>query len=268
MEKKIFVQQKYEILYQIGSGGNSKVFKARDIKSNDIVAIKRYETSDLKNRARMYSDVERELSLLKNVSHPALPRIYNIVYWQNEFYLVMEYVEGITLEELLKIKGIEKQQIYEIGQQILSAMYYIHSLEPPIIYRDLKPANVICMKGNQIKLVDFGGSKRYNRDVSADAKAIGTPHFAAPEQYGDTSGSGLYNTDIRTDIYGVGALLYRMATGKNIDDKLSFIERLLYCFRFNIKFRKIVKKATRIYPKDRYQSDIEMLVDLYSVLNK
>lgn len=266
MKKNTIESERYLILQEIGEGGFSRVYKAKDINTGDVVVLKNYKTHDIYNKQRLMADVERELDVLKYKTHPGLPKVFNIIFKENQFYLVMEFVEGVSLEELcIKRKFFRKKEIIDFGRQILSALYYLHSLEPPIIYRDLKPANVMIQSSGHIKLIDFGNAKRFNRDVSADTVAVGTPKFAAPEQYGDRFGNGIYNTDIRTDIYGVGAVLYYIATGMKLGEKGHIIRKILYSLRFGRRFNRMIKKATKLYPKDRYQDAIEMLVDLYKV---
>lgn len=259
---------RYLILDEIGKGGNSRVYRAKDINTGKILALKKYHTHDVFNRQRLMADVERELNILKYREHPALPKVFNILCENNEFYLVMELVEGKTLKELMKQKRKPSaKEVVHIVKQLLSVMYYLHSLEPPIIYRDVKPENIIVQNNGQIKLIDFGNAKKFNRDVSADIRAMGTPKFAAPEQYGDSEGKGIYNTDIRTDIYGVGAIMYYLATGLSIKEKGSFVRKVLYRIRFGGRYNKIVKRATKLYPKDRFANDIEMLVEVYRLRN-
>lgn len=255
---------RYLILEKLGEGNSANVYKVKDIITGEILALKKYKTHDIFNRQRLMADVERELSVLKYTSHPGLPKVFNILYKDDNFYLVMEYVEGMSLKEYKRNKHfIRKKTVMDIGMQLLSAMYYLHCLNPPIVYRDLKPSNIIMMDDGTIKLVDFGNAKRFNRDVSADLKAYGTPGFAAPEQYGDRNGNGIYNTDIRTDIYGTGCVLYYLAAGIKLGEKGHTLKKILYRIRFGRKFHKTIKKATKIYPKNRFSTDIEMMVHFF-----
>lgn len=263
MEKNKVESGRYLILKQIGKGGTSRVYKAKDIKTGEIFALKRFVGYNLCDSKRLMEDLDRELDVLKYKLHPCLPKVFNIIKKNNDFYLVMEYIEGKSLEEVhLCKKQWSKIEVIDIAKQLLSVMYYLHSLEPPIIYRDLKPENIIMQDNGKIKLIDFGNAKKFNRDITVYAKAYGTPKFAAPEQYGDREGRGLYNTDIRTDIYGVGAVLYYLASGYKIGEKVSCGSKAIYLIRFGRKFDNIIRKATRTYPKDRYSDDIEMLTEI------
>ena len=168
----------------------------------------------------------------------------------------MEYVEGINLKKHVETKGVlKKRQLVSIINQVCSGLYYLHSLEPPIVYRDLKPSNIILTKDNRVKLIDFGIAKRYSREIDAEELALGSKGFAAPEQFGDKQGNGLYNTDIRSDIYGIGTTMYYLKTGKKLTKKSGW-------FRVPYKLKKVIVKCTKNNPKDRYQNCIEVLCDI------
>ena len=144
---------RYYVLELLGEGGTSNVFKAMDIHTKEICALKRYITSDPANNKTLLEGMERELSVLKHCTHPVLPKIYNLIKEQEDFYLVMEYVEGIDLRSYVETNGtLKKREIKNIMEQICSGLYYLHSLEPPVIYRDLKPSNVILTDEQKIKL--------------------------------------------------------------------------------------------------------------------
>lgn len=250
------VGRKYYVLEQLGKGGTSKVYKVKDVETGDVLALKRYITSDPANQKNLLASIQNELNVLKYVSHPVLPKIYDIIKEDNYFFLVMEYVEGIDLKEYITINGrLKKKQIVSIMEQVCSGLYYLHSLEKPIIYRDLKPSNIILMSDGKVKLIDFGIAKRYNRELDADIMAYGSKGFAAPEQFGDKNGRGIFNTDIRSDIYGIGTTMYYLKTGS--------------CYNHNNtsrrvwgKFKKIIIKCTKINPDFRYQDCIQVLCAL------
>lgn len=246
---------RYYVLENIGIGGSSCVYKVKDVYTSKMFALKQYITSDPANREKLLEGMEKELNALKHCSHPVLPKIFNLIKEDGRFYLIMEYVEGINLDDYVKINGcMNRKQLANVAEQLCSGLYYLHSLEKPIIYRDLKPSNIIMKKDGRIKLIDFGISKRYSVDA-VDYVALGSVGFAAPEQYGDCKGISLYNTDIRTDIYGIGTTLYFLRTKKKYNNKIK-------SFRVNGKLRKIIKKCTKINPKDRYQNCIDLLCDI------
>lgn len=245
--------ERYYILEELGSGGYSRVYKARDMITGDIYVLKQYITSDPNNKKTLFEGMENELNILKNTHHPVLPKIFNLIKFNGKFFLVMEYIDGINLEEYIKKNGlIKKRMLVNIINQVCSGLYYLHSMEPSIVYRDLKPSNIMILEDENIKLIDFGIAKRYNRDISADEFAWGSRGFAAPEQIGDKKGRGLYNTDIRTDIYGVGTTIYYLKTGKKFSGTIK-------SWRLGYGLKKIVRKCTMINPDLRYQDCIELL---------
>lgn len=244
---------RYFVLEQIGKGGNSNVFKVRDVKTDDIFALKQYITSDPANQKNLLEGMERELNVLKYVSHPVLPKIYNLIKEDDKFFLVMEYVEGINLKKYVETNGVlGRKKLISVMNQVCSGLYYLHSIEPPVIYRDLKPSNIILMEDGRVKLIDFGIAKRYSREIDADELALGSKGFAAPEQFGNRQGNGLYNTDIRTDIYGIGTTMYFLKTGKVFKEDVGW-------FRVPQKMKKVIQKCTKKNPDERYQDCIEVL---------
>ena len=268
----VLVEQRYYILKELGSGGMSRVYKARDIFTRKDVALKKYETSDIANHERILEGIDREVTVLKNCTHPYLPKIFNFVNYNDSYYMVMEYICGEDLKKISKSNNKEfvkrngrfkKKVALNIMIDVLSALYYLHSLEPPIVYRDLKPSNII-KTSEGVKLIDFGIAKRYSKDIANDKYAYGTKGFAAPEQFGNKNGEGLYNTDIRTDVYGVGATLYNLLCGKIYDPDIgiSFSDKLI----IGRGVSKIIKKATMIQPDRRYQNVLEMLCDIRNLI--
>lgn len=251
---------RYYVLKQIGTGGHSDVYKVRDVYLGTFYAMKRYITSDPANKEHLLEGMEKELNALKHCSHPVLPKIFNLIKEEESFFLIMEYVEGINLKEYVAKKGtLKKKMLKNVMEQVCSGLYYLHSLEPPIIYRDLKPSNIILKDDGSIKLIDFGIAKRYSRDV-ADEVALGSRGFAAPEQFGDARGVGLFNTDIRTDIYGIGTTMYYLLT------KRSYRERV-FSLKVRGSVKKIIRKCTQVNPDKRYQNCIAVLCDIKSLHN-
>ena len=171
----------------IGRGGSAIVYKARDIHNGGIYALKKYITSDPANRKRLLEGMERELEVLKNCTHPVLPKIFDLIKIEDAFFLVMEYIDGIDLKKYVDEYGtLSTKMLVKVMEQVCSGFYYLHSLSPAIVYRDLKPANIILCKDGRIKLIDFGIAKRYRTDIDVDKLALGSKGFAAPEQFGFT----------------------------------------------------------------------------------
>ena len=256
---------RYYILELVGRGGSATVYKAKDIHNGGIYALKKYITSDPANRKRLLEGMERELEVLKNCTHPVLPKIFDLIKIEDAFFLVMEYIDGIDLKKYVDEYGtLSTKMLVKVMEQVCSGLYYLHSLSPAIVYRDLKPANIILCKDGRIKLIDFGIAKRYRTDIDVDKLALGSKGFAAPEQFGDSKGNGLYNTDIRADIYGMGTTMYYLKTAK-IYNSVSE-NKSIYSFkdylRTSHKLRKIIKKCTKNNPDLRYQNCIEILCSI------
>lgn len=252
---------RYYVLSLLGKGGFSTVYKVKDIQSGDIYALKQYVTSDPANKKKLMEGMEKELGVLKYTSHPVLPKLYNIIKEDDRFFLIMEYVEGINLKKYIEISGkLKHNQLISIMEQVCSGLYYLHSMEPPVVYRDLKPSNIILKENGKVKLIDFGIAKRYNHEIFTGEPAYGTKGFAAPEQRGNQKGITLYNTDIRTDIYGIGATLYFLKTGKLFVGKVNGF--------MPYKMKRLIKKCTAINPELRYQSCLEVLCIIISMKRK
>ena len=206
---------KYEILKQIGRGGMSIVYLAIDNRLKKQWAVKELR-SNMEDIEGVLHSIENEADILKRIDHPVIPRIVDILHENGVIYVVMDYVEGRTLAEIVKEEGAKEQEtVIEWGIQLADALKYLHSMNPPIIYRDMKPSNVMLKPDGSIKLIDFGTAKEFKVEKTADTTALGTRGYAAPEQFGDSNGKGRYNTDEKTDIYSLGATLYHMVTGKS-----------------------------------------------------
>ena len=120
-------------------------------------------------------------------THPVLPKIFDLIKIEDAFFLVMEYIDGIDLKKYVDEYGtLSTKMLVKVMEQVCSGFYYLHSLSPAIVYRDLKPANIILCKDGRIKLIDFGIAKRYRTDIDVDKLALGSKGFAAPEQFGDS----------------------------------------------------------------------------------
>lgn len=258
---------RYYVLEPLGQGGFSRVYKVKDTHSGTVYALKQYITSDPANKKKLLEGMEKELNVLKYTSHPVLPKIYNLIKEDDRFFLVMEYVEGMNLKKYVETKGIlKKKLLVSVMVQVCSGLYYLHSMEPPVVYRDLKPSNIMFMEDGCVKLVDFGIAKRYNKEIDADELALGSKGFAAPEQFGNKKGNSIFNTDIRSDIYGVGTTMYYLATGKIYNAKNSV--KKVKCWRLSPKIKKIINKCTQKNPDWRYQDCIELLCDIYKLKKK
>ena len=262
---------KYEILKEIGRGGMSIVYLARDNRLNKQWAIKEIKNDGSKSIQTLLKGLEREANILRDVDHPVLPRIVDIINSRGTIYVVMDFIEGTNLADVLKEEGAQPQEdVIEWGKELASALDYLHSMDPPIIYRDMKPANVMLRPEGDVKLIDFGTAKEYTVESNADTTALGTRGYAAPEQFGDAQGRGIYKTDARTDIYNLGATMYHMVTGMNPCEPPYEIKPIRqWNPSLSAGLEQIILKCTQPNPEDRYQSCSELLyaLDHYTELD-
>lgn len=263
-EKGTVLDGKYEILKEIGRGGMSVVYVAMDLRLNKQWAIKEIKDDGSQDTQTLLKGLEREANILKKVDHPVLPRIVDIIQKDNKVYVVMDYVEGRPLSNILTEQGAQSQEdVIQWAKDLASALDYLHSMNPPIIYRDMKPSNIMLKPNGKVKLIDFGTAKEYKIENNADTTALGTRGYAAPEQFGDAQGRGIYNTDARTDIYCLGATLYHIVTGKNPCEPPYKIEPIRkWNPALSSGLEKILLKCTQPNPNDRYQSCSELLYAL------
>ena len=258
------LDEKYEILRQIGEGGMSIVYLARNNRMNMQLAVKEIKNDGSKSTEILLKGLEREANILKDVDHPVIPRIIDIVKHAGTICVVMDFIEGENLADKLKEVGkFSQEQVIEWGLELASALEYLHSMNPPIIYRDMKPSNVMLKPDGGVKLIDFGTAKTYDIENNADTTALGTRGYAAPEQFGDAQGRGIYKTDARTDIYNLGATMYHMVTGKNPQEppyKILPIREINPMLSSGLE--AIIQKCTQPNPEDRYQSCKELIYAL------
>lgn len=255
---------KYEILKEIGQGGMSIVYVAIDNRLNKQWAVKELKNDGTQSVESLLKGIEREANILKKVDHPVLPRIVDIIDKDGTVYVVMDYIQGLALDKILKEEGAQPQEkVIEWAKQLASALDYLHSMNPPIIYRDMKPSNIMLQPDGRVKLIDFGTAKEYKVENIADTTALGTRGYAAPEQFGDAQGHGLYKTDARTDIYCLGATIYHVVTGMNPCEPPYEMRPIReWNPALSSGLENILLKCTQPNPNDRYQSCSELIYAL------
>ena len=255
---------KYEILKKIGQGGMSIVYVAMDTRLNKQWAVKEIKQNPKQDTRTLLKGLQMEANILKMVDHPVLPRIVDIINYNGTVFVVMDYIEGRPLSEVLKLEGAQPQEkVIEWAKDLCSALDYLHSMNPPIIYRDMKPSNIMLKPDGKVKLIDFGTAKEFDVESLADTTALGTRGYAAPEQFGDARGRGIHKTDARTDIYSLGATLYHVLTGKNPSEPPYVIKPIRdWDPSLSSGLEKIINKCTMPNPEDRYQSCTELIYDL------
>jgi serine/threonine-protein kinase len=225
---------RYRILEPIGRGGMGAVYKAEDILlEGRLTAIKEiildfYETQEQQDENRR--QFHREASTLARLDHHTLPKVSDFFIVEGRDFLVMDYVPGRDLRELIeeaitKQSFIPESDLLDWAEQLADALSYLHNQESPILHRDIKPANIKIMPNGYIKLVDFGLVKILNPDEGSRTITVlqgrGSVHYTPLEQYGGDTG----HTDVRSDIYAFGASLYHLATNRPpVEAKQRFLE--------------------------------------------
>jgi len=205
---------RYEILETVGRGGMGAVYKARDTRLETVVAVKQMLDREERpeHREAAVRQFQREARILGQLSHPGLPRVTDYFVEEERWHLVMEFVEGRTLEALLSAAPgvpLPLRDVLDWGIQLADVLAYLHGQNPPIVFRDMKPANVIVTPGGTVKLIDFGIARRFTAGAARDTLLYGSPGYSPPEQYGRTQ------TDPRADIYALGATLHHLLTGRD-----------------------------------------------------
>lgn len=256
-DNKVLFDGRYSVLKLLGKGGMGKVYLARNVKLGTLWAVK-----EIKKETKNKIDFLAETNILKKLNHSTIVKIFDIDEDENNVYIVEEFVEGISVEdELKKIKSIDEAIVVEWAKQICEALSYLHNLKPnPIIYRDMKPSNIMITKDNNVKIIDFGIAREYKSHADSDTTYIGTRGYAAPEQYGTAQ------TDARTDIYSLGVTLYHMATGLSPNDppyEIMQIRQVKEELSEGLEY--IIGKCTKLNPQERYQSAKQMLEDLNNI---
>lgn len=252
------VKQRYQIVKQLGQGGFGAVYRAEDLSLKTFCALK--ENLDYWDEAQR--QFEREARLLASLRHPNLPRVtdYFTIPAQGQ-YLVMDFIEGYDLQTILDRIGqplLEKQVVAWIDH-ICDALTYLHSQNPPIIHRDVKPANIKITPNGQAILVDFGIAKAYdpNARTTIGARAV-TPGYSPVEQYGHEK------TDHRADIYAVGATMYTLLTQHAPPESISRVTGAAltpprqYNPRLSPHIEKIILHAMEVLAIDRFATVNEL----------
>lgn len=254
------IDNKYEILKEIGRGGMSTVYLAMDKRLNKQWAIKEIKkvANDANNEIVVQS-LLIEANLMKRLDHAALPRIVDIIDDGKVIYIIMDYIEGESLDKILMNNGAQPQDVViEWAKQLCDVLGYLHRQNPPIIYRDMKPSNVMLKPEGKLKVIDFGIAREYKEHNVADTVSLGTKGYAAPEQFG-----GRGQTDPRTDIYCLGVTLYHLVTGHN---PAEYPYEMYPIRRWNPSLsaglEKIILKCTQNNPSDRYQNCDELMYAL------
>lgn len=253
------VDGKYKILNKVGQGGMSVVYLAMNEKANKQWAVKEVRKDGVLDFESVRQGLVAETDILKKLSHPNLPSIIDVIDTRDSFIIIMDYIQGNSLNKALEEFGAQPQElVIAWAKQLCDVLGYLHSRNPAIIYRDMKPANIMLKPDGNVTLIDFGTAREYKEMNLADTTCLGTVGYAAPEQFG-----GMGQTDARTDIYCLGATLYHLVTGMNPCEppyEIRPIRQINPALSSGLE--RIILKCTQRNPDDRYQSCAELMYAL------
>lgn len=251
------IEGKYEILRQLGAGGMSIVYLAMDTRLNKQWAVK-----EIRKKGRgdhdeiVVNSLLAEANMIKKLDHPALPRIVDIIENSVTIYVIMDYIEGESLDKILNEYGAQPEElVIEWAKQICEAFSYLHSRKPPIIYRDMKPANVMLKPEGNVKIIDFGIAREYKEQQLSDTTVLGTKGYAPPEQY-----SG--QTDARSDIYALGMTMHQLLTGIDPRSGEKYASVRMWNPELSEGIELIIDKCVEPAAENRYQNCADLLYDL------
>ncbi|MCB2300799.1 serine/threonine-protein kinase [Clostridium tagluense] len=236
------LDEKYEIIKVLGRGGMGTVYLCKNNRLGNFWAIK-----EVNGQWKDKIDFLAEPNLLKNLSHIGIVRIIDIFYEDDNLYIVEDYIEGTTLKEYVEAKGsLSAELVTDISLQLCSILGYLHSFNPPIIYRDLKPANIMIKSNNKVVLIDFGIARTYKENQEGDTMILGSMGYIAPEQLINAQ------SNAQTDIYSLAATMFFMLTSKSINLPSELMFEKNYRSDDDKRLVSVIKKASAIDPKSRY----------------
>lgn len=260
---------RYKVIKPLGQGGQSNVYLLKDLRlkgkkwvAKEMVA----QYTDPRDQALAKKHFEQEANMLATLDHVNLPRVIDYFAQEGKYYLIMQYIKGEDLGRLLEKRGnkpFSDEQVAKWAIQTATVLYYLHCQEKPIIFRDIKPANIM-LSGGSVKLIDFGIARHFNPAKKGDTLRIGSPGYSPPEQY-----SG--QTDPRSDIYSLGVTMHHLLTGRDpAASDTPFQLPPIKAFNPNVssKMISIVEKATQLDPDKRYETILDMKKDLQELVDQ
>lgn len=253
-------QGRYQVLRLLGQGGMAAVYQVMDTRlGGKILAMKEMSDAaltDPADKAYAIAAFRQEAELLAQLDHPNIPKVTDFFTEGGKHYIVMEFVQGETLEaRLARGPRCSEVEVRAWAVQLGEVLAYLHSQNPPVVFRDLKPANIMLTPQGQVKLIDFGIARLFKTGKSGDTQQMGTPGYASPEQYKPGE-----QTDGRSDIYSLGVVLHEALTGYNPAStpfKLPPVRQLNPAI--SADFEQIVTRATETNRNARFQSATELL---------
>ncbi len=236
----------------VGQGGMGAVYKARDLKRQTICAVKEMSLSMVPpdERHQAIQNFKDEAKMLWGLNHPNLPSFTGFFTEGQRYFMVMEYVDGSTLEDLLERNGgpFPERRVLGWARQLCDVLEYLHNQNPPIIFRDMKPGNIMLMRTGRIKLIDFGIARFFRSASAQDTQLLGTPGFAPPEQYGKAQ------TDERADVYSLAMTIFQLLTNTLSETGFGLKDVRSVNSRISPGVARALEKATALEPVERYQN--------------
>jgi serine/threonine protein kinase len=228
------------------------VYQANDTRQGNLVAIKEMSLSTVptNERSQAIQNFLAEARILSRLNHPNLPAFTDFFTEGARHFLVMEYIDGSTLEDLLdRNKGpFSEPRVLGWARQLCDVLEYLHNQQPPVIFRDMKPGNIMLTRSGRIKLIDFGIARLFRNRGSQDTQLLGTPGFAPPEQYGSAQ------TDERSDIYSLAMTLFQLLTCSISENGFGLTKVHANFPHISSPVARALEKATSLRPEDRYES--------------
>ena len=249
------LKRKYRITGLIGQGGMSMVYQGTDETNGKACAVKEIRKDATLNYGSVRNGLFTGAEILKKLRNPHLPQVLDVFEGDDSFIVVMDYIEGVSLSAALEKHGtLPQDQVIGWAIELCDVLTYLHTRKPPVIYRDLKPGNIMLQPDGNIVLIDFGTAREYKEMNRADTVCFGTAGYAAPEQFG-----GMGQTDARTDIYNLGATLTNLLTGRNPAKQPGQLRPAREADpSMSPRLFRIIEKALQKNPDERYQSAEEM----------
>ncbi len=259
LQPNTIIQNRYIIVQRVGRGGMGAVYEAADIRiTGKRWAVKEMSDAALSQPLEKQQAIDafcQEAQMLAALDHPNLPAVSDFFSEGRKQYLVMEYVDGETLEERLQAASgfLDESEVLEWALQICEVLTYLHKQKPPVVFRDLKPGNVMVDRRGRVKLIDFGIARLFKPGKAGDTQAMGTPGYAAPEQYGKGQ------TDARSDVFSLGVTLHQLLTGHDpADTPFSLPPARKINSSISASMAAAIDKATQNDPAARFQTVEEM----------
>jgi serine/threonine protein kinase len=246
------INDRYRVIGLIGGGAMARVYRVEHVELGTIHALKEQTGGDDSGSEASIEAALREARFLSKLSHPGIPRVTDFFREGGNVYFVMDYIDGQNLKSIIdrnESRALDIPTVLRWGIQICDVLIYLHSQNPPIIFRDIKPSNLIRRPDGTVNLVDFGIARRVRQGAATDTVLFGSPGYAPPEQYGQGQ------TTPRSDIYALGATLHHLMTGRDPSSE-PFKWPSLYSLNpaVPLVLDRLVMKCLEMKPANRIES--------------